>query len=74
MQSEGKTIKTKELIDCGAEGNFMDRDFIAKNRIPTFALKESIKARNMDGTLNRKEEIMHVTWLLTKIGEARETL
>ena len=74
VQHEGKSIETKGLIDCGAKGNFVDKDFITKNRVPTFQLKESIKAKNMDGSLNRKGEITHVIWLPTEIGGAREMI
>ena len=75
MQAEkGKIIETKGLIDCGAKGNFVDRDFVAKNRISTFTLKNLIKVKNIDGTLNQKGEITHMIWLFTEIGGAKKTI
>ena len=52
VQANDKTIKTKGLINCGAEGNFLDKDFIFAYRIPTFSFKESIKAKNVNGSIN----------------------
>ena len=63
-----KTIETKALIDCGAQGVFIDRDFVDKHNIPTAPLKEPIDAKNVDGTQNKAGKITHFTWLDTTIG------
>ena len=73
IQTNEKTIETKGLIDYGAEGNFLNKDFVLTNRILTFLLKESIKAKNVDGSINWKGEIMNATWLsVTIAGVAKQ--
>ena len=74
VQTEEKIIEMKELIDCRAKGNFFDQDFILVNQIPTFPLKEPIKAKNIDGTINQKGEIMNATWLPVMIAEVEEQI
>ena len=36
IQCKGKNIEMKGLINCGAERNFVDKDFATRNRIPIF--------------------------------------
>ena len=74
IQTEEQSIETKGLIDCGAEGNFLDKDFVSEHRIPTFPLKESIKAKNIDGSINQKGEIMNATWLSVMIAGVTERI
>ena len=58
-----RTVETKALIDCGAQGCFLDQDFVKKHQIPTFPLSKPIPANNVDGTLNKKGDILEATWL-----------
>ena len=69
VQTDEKIVETKELIDCGAERNFLDKDFMLANQIPTFSLKKSIKAKNINKSINRKGEIMHAIWLSITVVE-----
>src|SRR6516164_3080498 len=71
---EEQIIETKGLIDCRAEENFLDKDFVLTNQIPTFPLKESIKAKNIDGSINQKGEIMNATWLSVTIAGVTERI
>ena len=72
VQNNEKTIKMKGLIDCGAEGNFLNKNFVLTNQILTFPLKELIKAKNVDGSINRKGKIMNATWLSVTIAGVTE--
>jgi hypothetical protein len=74
IQTEEQSIETKGLIDCGAEENFLDKDFVSEHRILTFPLKELIKAKNIDGSINRKGEIINATWLFIKIAGVTERI
>ena len=31
IQTEEQSVETKGLIDCGAEGNFLDKDFVSEH-------------------------------------------
>ena len=44
VRTDEKIIEMKELIDCEAEENFLNKDFVALHRIPTFLLNNTIKA------------------------------
>jgi len=47
------TISVKSLLDSGATGLFIDREFVHKNGLTTRALPYPIKVYNIDGTLNQ---------------------
>jgi len=65
---DGKEIiKTKALIDCGAQGTFMDEQFAKKHRLPLLWLKKEIPVSNVDETLNRNGPIKQYTRLPVKI-------
>ena len=46
----------KALLDLGVGGVFISHEFAEKSRLETFLLKRSISVRNVDGTLNKREE------------------
>jgi hypothetical protein len=54
---ELRNINTNALIDCGAEGTFIDQNFVQTNRIPVTRLKKPIEVFNVDGTPNKRGEI-----------------
>ena len=55
IESEKTTEETTTLIDCGAEGLFINSSIAHKWR--KHKLGKLIKVRNVDGTLNTKGEI-----------------
>jgi len=73
---DGKEIvETKALIDCGAQGTFMDERFAKKHRLPLLWLKKEIPVSNVDETLNRNGPIKQYTRLPVKIkGNVISTL
>jgi len=57
---EGLHFRTRALIDSGATGSFIDRDYVTRNRIPTKRLSRAIPVYNVDGTRNEAGSIMDV--------------
>ena len=49
--------KAKAIMDSGATRLFMDTDWIKRNKIQTFPLKEAIKVCNIDEIENIEEKI-----------------
>src|SRR6202453_1056566 len=64
-----KTVKTKVLLDTGAEGLFMDKDYAEEHDIVLQKLTNPITPSNVDGTLNHAGEITHFTWIQAKIDK-----
>ena len=61
-----KIVETKVLIDCGAQGAFMDEWFMKKHQLPLIKLKKEIPVSNVDKTPNRNGPIKSYTWLSVK--------
>ena len=51
------------LIDCGAQGRFLDKKLALKKGIALTKLKTPVTPINMNGTENRSGKIKYVTWL-----------
>ena len=47
-------VETAALLDSGAGGIFIDRDYQQELKLPTCSLKKPIKVHNVDGTRNKK--------------------
>jgi hypothetical protein len=70
-----RNVDTNTLIDCGAEGTFINQNFVRANRIPVTRLKKPIEVFNVDGTPNKKGEITQYTRLkVTVKGRKRRIL
>src|SRR6267378_6737810 len=61
---EVKTVKS--LVDCGATGEFIDRDYVKANRLRTKAISDPIPVFNIDGTPNESGSISEVVDLILK--------
>ena len=61
----------KALIDCGAQGQFIDQNFVRKHRLKEVPLERKIKVFNVDGTKNKKGTIRHKV-ILTFRSKGRE--
>jgi hypothetical protein len=75
---EGKIQITTEhqldinvMIDCGAEGDFIDKTYATIMGIKKLTLKEPIIVRNVDGTRNEAGTITHYVNTVLDIGERR---
>jgi len=52
------------LVDCGATGLFIDREYVKSNRLPTKKLSRPIPVFNVDGTANEAGSISEVVELI----------
>ena len=68
LVQKGESIDTEALIDSGAQGQFIDQDFVQKHQIKTRETKTPIKTRNADGTMNQHGDIQEYTWIKAIIG------
>jgi len=50
----------KALLDCGATGSFIDRDFVCSKGMNTRTLSRNIPVFNVDGSPNEAEQISEV--------------
>jgi hypothetical protein len=55
-----ETKSVKALLDCGADGLFIDRDYVRKNQLTTRTLTRPIPVYNVDGTANEAGSICEV--------------
>jgi len=63
------TIDIKVMIDCGAEGDFINRTYAMIMGIKKLALDKPIKVRNVDGTLNKAGTLTHYVNITLEISE-----
>ena len=61
---EARSVKA--LLDTGATGLFIDREYVKSNRIATRKLSRPIPVRNVDGTLNESGSITEVVDLILR--------
>src|ERR1700678_4092369 len=66
-----KTVETKVLLNTGAEGLFMDKNYAEEHDIVLQKLPNPITPSNVDGTLNHAGQITHFTWILAKIDKRK---
>src|SRR6202522_3442137 len=64
-----ETVETKVLLDTGAEGLFMDKNYAEEHNIVLQKLPNLITPSNVDGTLNHTGEITHFTWIQAEIDK-----
>ena len=57
-----RTIVITALVDCGATGNFIDPILIQQLLLPSQPIKP-LQVLNIDGTLNKQEQITTTTWV-----------
>jgi hypothetical protein len=55
-----ETKSVKALLDCGADGLFINQDYIRKNQLTTRALTCPIPVYNVDGTANEVGSVCEV--------------
>jgi hypothetical protein len=55
--SDGRVWRARAMIDSGAEGIFLNRKYIKKNRLECVRLQRPIPVFNIDGTLNKDRSI-----------------
>jgi Retroviral aspartyl protease len=55
---QNKIVEATTLLDTGAEGKFIDQNFVRNQKIETKELKHPIEVFNVDGTPNKRGTIM----------------
>lgn len=70
----GAEIRTKALVDSGATGSFIDRDFVARNGIATKRLSRPVPVLNVDGTPNLAGQITEVVDLTLRYRRHAERI
>ena len=63
-----KTVETTILLDTGAGGMFIHRDYAKRHGIILHKLLFPITPQNVDGTENQAGKITHFTWIQTEIN------
>src|ERR1700678_2958551 len=66
-----KPVETKVLLDTGAEGLFMDKNYAEEHDVVLQKLPNPITPSNIDGTLNHAGQITHFTWIQAKIDKRK---
>jgi len=67
ISEEGKT-NAKALLDSGAEGIYINANYIKKHQFPLQDLRIPIYPQNVDGTPNKNGAIHHATILWMEMG------
>jgi transposase InsO family protein len=62
----GEVRSVRALLDSGATGMFIDREYVRTNRLPTRALSRPVPVRNVDGTLNEAGSVTEVVELVLR--------
>ena len=62
----------RALVDCGATGLFIDREYVKSNRLPTKKLSRVIPVFNVDGTPNEAGCISEVVELIIRYEKHSE--
>ena len=62
----------RALVDCGATGLFIDREYIKSNKIPTKTLSRPIPVFNVDGTANESGSMTEVVDLVLRYNTHSE--
>ena len=64
-----KQFEMKALIDSGAQGKFLNKEFALRNKIALNKLNNPITVYNVDGTKNNSGKIEYSTWLKVKVDD-----
>ncbi|KAL0162053.1 hypothetical protein M9458_041449, partial [Cirrhinus mrigala] len=65
LNSDGISVPTRALIDSGAAGNFIDKDFVRANRLPVLSCAHPVAVAALDGRPLGTGRVSHVTKDLT---------
>src|SRR5260370_36011674 len=67
-----QTISTTMLLDSGATGMFVSKDFIQKHKLETTSLPLPIPIHNIDGTPNKHGSITEEIEVILQYGDHSE--
>jgi len=66
MTDTGEIHGTECLIDCGADGEFLDMEYVWQNNIPTWKLSTLIPVNNVNRSPNENGPIMEIADLILR--------
>src|SRR5271168_839052 len=69
----GKTVETPALVDSGAGGKFIDKNFARNSKMDIYNLERPMKALNVDGTENKRGTIKQYVDLTFTINGRPQT-
>jgi Aspartyl protease len=69
IHTMSKRAKTPALLDSGATENFINHQYATHLQLPTKRLEKARKVYNVDGTLNKKGDILFYTDLKVRTGQ-----
>ena len=69
IESEKGKTDAKALLDSGAEGVYINANYVQKHQLPLQNLKTPIYPRNVDGTPNKNGAIRHAAILRMEMGD-----
>jgi Integrase zinc binding domain/Aspartyl protease len=69
IHTMSKRAETPALLDSGATENFINHQYATHLRLPTKRLEKARKVYNVDGTLNKKGDILFYTDLEVRTGQ-----
>ena len=69
LQVGKKIVEANALIDSGAGGIFINKDFVDKNNLFVKEISKPLTAFNVDGTINKQGTITHVVKATIIMGE-----
>ena len=72
QKQDGKIIGTNALIDSGAMGCFISKDTVQRLGLPIQKLDQTVRAQNMNGTLNKSGSVKYKTNIVLDYGGVRE--
>src|SRR5260370_41383587 len=65
-------ISMTALLDSGATGMFINRDFVQRHRLETTPLPQPVLLHNLDGSANEHGSIMEEGHALLRFGQHSE--
>ncbi|KAL0159211.1 hypothetical protein M9458_042936, partial [Cirrhinus mrigala] len=71
LSSVDITVETTALIDSGAAGNFIDKDFVKTNQLPVVSCSSPVAVAALDGRPLGTGRVEHITHELTLCLEPR---
>ena len=60
LKGDGAIVDARALINCGADGVFMHKNFAKRNKLTMITLESPIIVKNVDGTRNINGDITHM--------------
>ena len=74
IEHKGKPIEVIALVDSGAEGNYLQGNFIHKHKLDTHKLEPPVYVKNVDGTINQQGIMTRAATVRMHTGDHKEDI